>query len=162
MRCRNVLCLTWREQQRAIFVNGSILGQTVTVRPPPRDDIMTAGSNAPSGSNPTIARKRPLGWLPSPAGQETGASRTRAGPRAAARTTWRAAQGLSWHAPRADRGGPVDVAGQGRVPYKSARPAPQKCPSVGVLARAAATGGRTCVWRADACPCAARLLHRRR
>jgi hypothetical protein len=87
LRCRNFSCLTWREQQRAIFVNGSILGQTVTVRPPPRDDIMTAGSNAPSGSNPTTTRKRPLGCLPSPAAEETGASRTHAVPRAAARTT---------------------------------------------------------------------------
>ena len=75
---------------------------------------MGGGGDAPSGSNPTTARKRPAGSLPSPAAQETGASCTRAGPRAAARTASRAAQGLSWHAPWPDMGGAVDMVGQGR------------------------------------------------
>jgi hypothetical protein len=113
---------------------------------------MGGGGDAPSGSNPTTARKRPAGSLPSPAAQETGASRTRAGPWAASRTASRAAQGLSRHAPWADMGGAVDMAGQGRAPDESAHAAPQKSPSVGALARTAATGGRAWVWASRPVP----------
>jgi hypothetical protein len=113
---------------------------------------MGGGGDAPSGSNPTTARRRPVGSLPSPAAQETGASCTRAGPRAAARTASPAAQGLSWHAPWPDMGGAVDMAGQGRAPDESARATPQKSPSVGVLARTAAAGGAACVWASRRVP----------